>query len=123
MKRIALFLIFALMLSTVACSPLEQQARNTGAALSGALLAAQAQYLTQCQASPKDAPCLTINRGVDGQNALITATEAYCGWSQSVPPANGTATCVPVKGATAGLQTAINNANLFVTELKGVIHP
>jgi len=123
MKRIAVALILTLTLVLVACTPLEQQARNTAAALQGALSAAQAQYQTQCTANPKDTPCVTINQAVAGNNALVTAVEAYCGWSQSAPPANGTATCVPVKSAAAGLQTAVNNANLFIAELKGILHP
>jgi hypothetical protein len=121
MRRIAtMFLTVTLLLAT-ACSPLEQQARNTAAALQGALGAAQAKYQTTCTADKTQSVCVTINRAVDGQNALVTALEAYCGWSQTAPPANGSQTCVPVKGASAGLQTAINNANLFVSELKGVV--
>jgi hypothetical protein len=119
MKRIALLLTMTLLLT--ACTPLEQSARNTAAALQGALTAAQAQYLTECTASPKDAPCVTINQAVAGENALVTAVEAYCGWSQASPPAVPTATCVPVKTAAAGLQTSINNATLFITELKGIL--
>jgi hypothetical protein len=118
-KLFALVLVLTLVM--VACSPLEQQARNTAAALQGALSAAQAQYLTQCTANPKDTPCVTINQAIAGENALVTAVEAYCGWSQTAPPANGTTPCVPVKGAAAGLQTAINNANLFITELRGIL--
>src|SRR5271155_3896731 len=120
MKKLAIPLILLTLLTT-ACSPIEQQARNTAAALQGALTAAQAQYLTECTASPKDAPCVTINQAVAGQNALVTAVESYCGWSEAAPPAIPTATCVPVKGASAGLQTAINNANLFLVELKGIL--
>jgi hypothetical protein len=118
---LSLSLIITLLLSTVACTPLEQSARNTAAALQGALTAAQAQYLTQCTATPKDSPCVIINQAVAGQNALVTAVEAYCGWSESAPPANGALPCVPVKTAAAGLQSAINNASLFITELKGII--
>lgn len=118
-----LVLALTLTLSGFACSPVEQNARNTAAALQGALGAAQTQYQTTCATNPKQAACLTINRAVDGQNALVTAIEAYCGWSQSAPPANGALACVPVKSAAAGLTAATNNANLFVTELKGVIKP
>lgn len=118
MKRIW---VLALTLPLVACSPLEQQARNTAAALQGALGAAQAQYQATCTNDPKQQVCTVINQAVAGQNALVTASEAYCGWSTAAPPSSSTSACVPVKGAAAGLQTAINNANLFVTELKGVI--
>jgi hypothetical protein len=114
-------LIVALCLITTACSPIEQNARNTAAALQGALGAAQAKYQTTCAADKTQTACTTINRAIDGQNALVTAVEAYCGWSVLAPPANGAQPCVPVKGATAGLQTAINNANLFVTELTALI--
>jgi hypothetical protein len=114
-------LILIPLLILVACTPLEQQARNTAAALQGALTAAQAQYLTECTTSPKDTPCVAINQAVAGENALVTAVEAYCGWSEAAPPTNQTAPCVPVQGAAAGLQTAINNANLFIVELKGLL--
>ena len=120
MKRSVLF-VLSLTFCLLACSPLEQQARNTAAALQGAIGAAQAQYQTECTATPKDSACVTINQAVAGQNALVTAVEAYCGWSETAPPANGSQPCVPVKTASAGLQTAISNANLFITELKGLI--
>ena len=121
MRKIAVSLILVMTLATVACTPIEQQARNTAAALQGALSAAQAKYLTQCQANPKDQPCTVVNQAVAGQNALVTAVEAYCGWAQTNPPSNGTQPCVPVKSATAGLQTAVNNANLFIAELRGIL--
>lgn len=122
MRKIATSIILLLTLATVACSPLEQQARNTAAALQGAISAAQVKYQTQCTADKTLTACTTINRAVDGQNALVTAVEAYCGWSQSAPPANGSQPCVPVKSAAAGLQAAVNNATLFITELKGVLN-
>ena len=121
MKRTALCLVLALLMATTACSPIEQQARNTAAALQGAISAAQTQYLTSCTANPKQTACVTINQAIDGQAALITAVTAYCGWSPTAPPANGSQTCVPVKTASAGLQTAINNASLFIAELKSLI--
>lgn len=122
MNRLSLYLIVALTLATTACSPLEQQARNTAAALQGAIGAAQAQYQTTCTSNSSQTACTVINQAVAGQNALVTAIEGYCGWSTANPPAMPTtATCTPVKTATAGLTTAINNANLFVTELKGLI--
>jgi len=121
MKKFTVCGLIVLTLILTACSPLEQNARNTAAALQGALTAAQAQYLTECTASPKDAPCVTINAAVAGQNALVTAVEAYCGWSEAAPPAIPTATCVPVKTAAAGLQTSINNANLFISEIRGIL--
>ncbi len=121
MKRIALCLVIALTMMTVACSPLEQQARNTAAALQGAIAAAQTKYLDQCKANPQASACVIINQAVAGQNALVTSIEAYCNWSPTAPPAVTTQTCTPVKSAAAGLQTAIANANVFITELKGVL--
>jgi hypothetical protein len=120
MKKL-LWLLLVIPLIACPTTPLEQGARNTAAALQGALQAAQTQFQTTCTSNPKQTACTVINQAVAGQNALITATEAYCGWSQAVPPPSTTATCVPVKSAQAGLTTAIANANLFVTELKGVI--
>lgn len=114
---LAVIVLCAAILPTLACSPIEQSARNTAAALAGAIGAAQTQYQSICTSDKTQTACVTIDRAIDGQNALVTAVEAYCGWSVTAPPANGALPCVPVKGATAGLQTAINNATLFVTEL------
>lgn len=119
MKLRALLVLFTITL--VACSPVEQQARDTAAALQGALTAAQTQYQATCTSNPQQRPCVTINQAVAGQNALITAVEAYCGWNPVTPPPNPTSSCVPVKTAQAGLQTAINNANLFIAELRQII--
>jgi hypothetical protein len=116
--------MFVLTLSLMVCNttPLEQNARSAAAGLNGALSAAQTQYQTQCVANPKLSPCVTINKAIDGQNALVTAVEAYCGWNPLSPPANPTTVaCAPVKGAAAGLTAATANANLFITELKGII--
>jgi hypothetical protein len=120
---LVLVMVLAMALVMVACSPIEQQARNTAAALHGAISAAQAQYQSQCSTNPGSGACITITRAIDGQNALITAVEAYCGWSPSAPPPTGSQTCVPVKSAAGGLQTAVNNANLFIAEIKGVLKP
>ena len=116
-----LLIVTALSLAMVACTPIEQQARNTAAALQGAIVAVQAQYQATCTPNPSQASCVSINKGVAAQNLLITATEAYCGWSTSAPPSNPMVTCVPVKGAQAALQTAILNANAVITELKGLV--
>ena len=120
MKQLFLIptLLAAIMFSCQA-TPLEQSARDTDAALSGALSAAQAQYQASCTSNPQQTVCTTINKAGAGQNALTTAIEAYCGWSAGT---NTASTCTPVKTAAAGLQTAIDNANLFVTELKGVLN-
>ncbi len=121
MKGTTLCLILALTLSTVACTPVEQQARNTAAALQGALGSAQQQHMTECKLDATQPVCVTINKAVAGQNALITSVEAYCGWSTTSPPQFGSATCVPVKTAEPALKTAIANATQFISELKAVI--
>lgn len=117
MKRLWLFL-FLIVLS--GCTPVEKSARDTAAALNGALTAAQFKYQDTCINEPKLHQCEIINRAVDGQNALVTAVEAYCGWSINAPMNNG-AKCIPVKSAQDGLVSALSNANLFIAELKGLL--
>lgn len=121
MKSVVSALVICLLLVTTACSPIETKARDTAAALQGAILAAQSQYQTPCTADPTQAACKTISKAVAGQNALITSIEAYCGWSTTNPPADATAKCSPVKSAEPALQTAIANADEFLNELKGVL--
>ena len=125
MRRTYLYLgtafITVILLCGFACSPLQNNARNTGAALQGAIIAAQAQYGPTCTTNPSQASCAAINKAVAGENALVTAIESYCGWSPSNPPANPNAACVPVSSAQAALQTAIANANGFITQLKGAL--
>ncbi len=111
----------ALLLLMAGCSPIENNARDTAAALNGALTAAQFKYQDQCSAEPKLHQCDVISRAVDGQNALVTAVEAYCGWSIINPPLDKSAKCNPVKSAQTGLEAALGNANLFIAELKGLI--
>jgi hypothetical protein len=114
-------LMFSLLLVTIACSPIENKARDTAAALQGAILAAQSQYQTPCTADPTQAACKVINKAVSGQNALITSIEAYCGWSTTNPPSDPSAKCSAVKAAQPALETSIANATEFITELKGVL--
>lgn len=121
MKLLKSLAISVVLLSMVACSPIEQQARNSAAALGGLLAAAQTQYQAGCTTNPSQSICTTINQAISGENALITATEAYCGWSAASPPGAPSQACVPVKTATAGLQTAIANANSFISQLKGAV--
>lgn len=116
----AVFLILAMLVMT-ACSPVEQQARNTAAALEGTIVAAQAKYHDSCVANPAGQVCKLINQGVSGENALITAVETYCGWSVLVPPTDPNATCTPVKGAQPALQAAIANATALTLQIKGAI--
>jgi len=109
------------LLPMLACSPIENQARDTAAALSGSVVAAQTKFQTSCAANPNQEVCQLINRGVSGENALITAVETYCGWAPTLVPPDPTATCVPVKSAQAGLQAAIANATALTLEIKGAI--
>jgi hypothetical protein len=124
-RRAALYvgtaLVTAVLCCGFSCSPIQTNARNTIAALQGAIVAAQGKYQTTCTANPAQTACTTINQAVAAQNALVTATEAYCGWSTSFPPSNPTAPCVPVASAQAGLQTALNNATAFISQIQGVI--
>lgn len=117
---IAGFMVLAL-LPMMACSPLENQARDTAAALSGSIIAAQTEYQASCSANPGQEICQVINRGVSGENALITAVETYCGWTPTLAPPDPTATCVPVKSAEAALEAAISNAATLTVQIKGVI--
>ena len=105
----------------VACNAPEQQARDTAAALSGVLTTAQTQNTAACQSDPNQNACQIINRGISGQNALITATETYCGFALTPTPPDPSEVCHPVKAAQPALQTAIANANQLITEVKGVI--
>lgn len=119
MWSVCLLLMFTLVL--VACTPLEQSARNTSAALQGTLLAAQAKYHDTCVANPSQNVCQLINKGVSGENGLITAVETYCGWSTTQPPVDPNAKCVPVKGAEQVLRSAIANAAQLTGEIRGTI--
>lgn len=111
----------ALLCVLTACSPVEQNARNTAAALQGAIVAAQASQQTSCSTNPQQEACVVITKAVNGQAALITSIEAYCGWSVTNPPSDPNATCTPVKSAQPALTSAIANATTFITELKNVI--
>jgi hypothetical protein len=122
MKRVVMCVALMCSLLVITACPSEKTARDTAAALQGVITTAQTQYAS-CAQDKTPKVCGVISRAVDGQNALVTATEAYCGWSIQNPPADPNAPCVPVKSAAAGLQTAINNANLFITEVKGIIKP
>lgn len=109
------------LLFLTACSPLEQQARNTAAALQGTLVAAQAKYHDTCVSNPSQNVCQKINNGVSAENALITSVETYCSWSPTAPPSDPNATCTPVKTAQGALTAAIANAATLTLELKGVL--
>jgi hypothetical protein len=101
--------------------PQVQNARDIAAAFNGVLTAAQDKYVDQCNADRGQHICIIIYKAVDAQNALITAIQTYCGWSQELPTINQTGPCAQIPSAELELKTAINNANLFITELKGVV--
>lgn len=122
MKKL-LLLVPCLLILAGCPSGVESKARDTSAALKGAIGTAQAEYAVSCTASPTTTTCTTITRAIAAQNALITATEAYCSWSTSAPPPDTTTKCVPVASAQAALNAAIANATQAITEVKGVIHP
>src|SRR5882724_6523564 len=88
-------------LPMLACSPLENHARDAVAALSGSIVAAQTKYQVSCAANPSQQICQAINRGVSGENALVTAVETYCGWAVTPAPPDPNAKCVAVKSAEA----------------------
>jgi hypothetical protein len=121
MKTLALSLVLTLALITVGCSPLENNARDTAAALSGSIVAAQVKYQTPCSADPSKDICQIINRGVSGENALITAVETYCGWAVDPAPPDPKAKCVPVKSAAGALSAAIANAATLTLQIKGAL--
>ena len=108
-------------LPMVACSPLENQARDVAAALSGSIVAAQGKYQGSCAANPAQAICQAIKQGVSGEDALVTAIETYCGWAVTPAPPDPTATCVPVKSAAAILRAAIANASTLTLQIKGAL--
>jgi len=120
-KTFAVALVLVCLLPMMGCSPIENQARDTAAALSGAIVAAQTQYQGNCVVNANQQVCQLINKGVAGENALITAVETYCGWTATVAPPDATATCVPVKSAQAALEVAITNAAQLTLEIKGAI--
>jgi hypothetical protein len=121
MRKYFMIVLALGVLPMVACSPLENQARDVAAALSGSIVAAQSKYQESCRANPSQAICQAINRGVSGENALLTAVETYCGWAVTPPPLDPNAKCVPVKSASVTLQTAIANAAALTIQIKGAL--
>jgi len=119
MKRLTIVMLVVGLLPMLGCSPIENQARDTAAALSGSIVAAQIKYQANCVANANQEVCQLINRGVSGENALITAVETYCGWAPTLAPT--AAACVPVKSMQPALQAAIANAAALTLEIKGAI--
>ena len=121
MKRLTISVLVLTILAMLGCSPLENQARDTAAALSGSIAAAQSVYQARCAANPAQEICRVINRGVSGENALLTAIETYCGWTPTLAPPDPTAKCVPVKSGRAALEAAIANAATLTLQIKGAL--
>lgn len=119
--KLRITILALLCLITVGCSPIENQARDSAAAIKGAIESGQAKYQASCTANPSQSVCQLINRGISAQNALVTSAEAYCGWAVGAPPSDPLAKCVPVKSAQAALQSAILNANQITLEIKGAL--
>jgi hypothetical protein len=113
--------LVVMLLPMLGCSPLENRARDTAAALSGSIIAAQTEYQASCAANSSQEVCQVINRGVSGENALLTAVETYCGWTPTLAPPDPTAACVPVKSAQAALEAAIANAATLTVQIKGAL--
>src|ERR1700704_839978 len=111
MRKLFTIVLVLGVLLMLACSPLENQARDVAAALSGSIVAAQSKYQGSCGANPSQTIWEGIKRGGSGENALVTAVEPYCGWAVTPPPLDPNAKCVPVKSTSAALQTALANAS------------
>ena len=121
MRKLFTIVVAFGVLPMLGCSPLENQARDAAAALSGSIVAAQTKYQGSCTANPSQQICQAINRGVSGENALVTAVETYCGWAVTPAPPDPNAKCVPAKSAQAALQTAIANAAALTLQIKGAL--
>lgn len=121
MRAVSVCVIVACLLPMMACTALENQARDAAAALSGSIIAAQSRHQATCTADPAQEICRVINRGVSAQNALITAIETYCGWPVTLGPTDPNAKCAPVRSAEATLKAAIANAAALTQEIKGAI--
>jgi hypothetical protein len=121
MKKFIIGVLVVMLLPMLGCSPLENQARDTAAALSGSIAAAQSMYQARCAANPAQEICQVINRGVSGENALLTAVETYCGWTPTLAPPDPAAKCLPVGTARTALQAAIANAATLTLQIKGAL--
>lgn len=121
MNRLMIAIALVAAIPMLGCSPVESQARDTAAALSGSIVAAQGKYQASCAANSSQEVCQVINRGISGENALITAVETYCGWTPALAPPDPQATCTPVKSAQAALEAAIANAATLTLQIKGAL--
>lgn len=121
--KMAPILIASLLLFGCPLTPLEKSARDLVEDSQETIQRAREKHLTECTATPINPVCVTINKGLYGQNVLIDAAEAYCQW-----PARPTAAqlaakkdipCKRVAKARDGLQSAVNSLNALMGELKG----
>ena len=122
MKRIFTIFVLALVPWIAGCpggQPAEKNARDTIAVATGLIQSAQTEYKAECTALPTAPKCVLINDAVHGQNAAITATEAYCNFQVNV--SLSTDVCQPVKSAAGALTSAIANLANFVGEIKAIM--
>lgn len=108
----------SLLVLLLACEPAEQQARDSIAAASGVITAAQATLTPTCKANPSQNSCQLVNKAIAAENLAVSALETYCGIPAGVPSGNN---CAPVKSYQSALTTALQNLNTIITELKGVV--
>jgi len=60
MNRLTIGVMILGLLATVGCSPVESKARDTAAALSGSIVAAQGEYQASCAANGDQQVCQLI---------------------------------------------------------------
>ena len=79
MKRMLVCL--TLLLAFKSCQKAPQNARDTAAALKGALVTAQQQYQSECQKTPSESYCQTINRAHDNlKRQQVVNDKLYRQW-------------------------------------------
>lgn len=120
-KLFSLVLVVAFAIAETGCSPLEVKARDTSAALNGAVTTAIGQYSDTCRANESQVPCQTIIRAAGVLDVLLTADETYCGWAAGQAKIDPNAVCVPNKSATGLLTVATENAVMATAEIVVII--
>ena len=110
-------IVLSFLLVLVGCGPLETKARDTIAGMKGLLDSEQAARKAQCSVDPSAPVCQALIRGAGAENALVTATETYCGWSTLTPPTLD-AVCAPNKALAPALKNSIDNALRIISEIK-----
>jgi len=120
MKKIFGIVFVALVFA--GCTTLETAARDAAAASQGFIVSAQQKHTQECTATPLNSVCVTINKAIFAQNVLIDGIETYCGWPARPTPAQltqaGALPCQKVSTAEAALQSATNNLNALMGDLK-----